>query len=131
MKTIFNALAIATLVMFSSCATTAKFPVSDIVPAATISAKKGQDNQKNFTVKITAKDLASPERLSPPGNNYSIWIVTKEYGVKNIGQLNVKNANNTTFQTTTPFDFDQIFITVEDQGDQQFPEGMVICATKI
>ena len=59
-----------------------------------------------------------------------IWLF-KKYGVKNIGQLNVKNANNTTFQTTTPFDFDEIFITVEDQGDQQFPEGMVICSTKI
>ncbi len=117
--------------MLNSCATTATFPISSIVPAATISAKKKKDTNKNFILQITAKNLASADRLNPSGNNYSLWIVTKEYGIKNVGQLNGKNAKKATFKTTTPFDFNELFITVENQGDLKYPTGTEIARTKI
>ena len=113
-----------TLILFlSSCTKSIHFPVSTVVPAANISAIKKIDNQKNFALEITARNMASAARLDPPGNNYSVWIVTKEYGVKNIGQLNVENAKKTIFKTVTAFDFNEVFITVEDRGDLQYPIG--------
>lgn len=119
------------IVLVSSCATKVSFPVSNIVPAADISAKKKTDNNKNFTLEITAKNLASPDRLSPPGNNYSVWVVTNEYGIKNVGQLILDNAEKSTFETVSPFNFNEVFITVEDQGDLKYPTGREITRVKI
>jgi hypothetical protein len=132
MKTFKNALMIVFIVMISSCGSrNVKFPISSIVPAATISATKKIDKQKNISLEITTKNLASADRLDPPGNNYSIWIVTTEYGIKNVGQLNVDNAKKATFKTVTPFDFGEVFITVENQGNLQYHRGVEIARTKL
>lgn len=132
MKTIKNLVLVAFIVMLSSCGSTnVKFPISSVVPAAKIEATKKMDKQKNITLEITTENLASADRLNPPGNNYSIWIVTKDYGVKNVGQLNVDNAKKATFQTVTPFDFNEVFITVENHGDLQYPTGIEIARTKL
>lgn len=131
MKILQSLMALVLILLIHSCSTNVKFPVSSVVPAATITAQKKTDQQKNYTLEIKAQNLASAERLSPPGHNYSIWIVTTEYGVKNVGQLNVDNAEKSTFKTITPFDFDEVFITVERKGDLQYPEGDEIARTKL
>jgi hypothetical protein len=131
MKTTRNLLVFALLVVLGSCATTSKFPVSSIVPAADISAKKTTDKNNNITLEITAKNLASPDRISPAGNNYSIWVVTRDFGIKNVGQLTIRNAKKTSFKTLTPFDFNEVIITVENQGDLMYPAGTEISRTKM
>ncbi|OYZ00962.1 MAG: hypothetical protein B7Y37_08670 [Sphingobacteriia bacterium 28-36-52] len=113
-----------------ACATTAKFPVSTVVPAAEITAKKSTDANKNNTLEITARNLASPDRLVPAGSNYSIWVVSIGQGTKNVGQLLVSNGDKATFKTTTAFDFDEVFITVENQSDLTYPTGVEISRTK-
>ncbi|MBK6392004.1 MAG: hypothetical protein IPF70_15760 [Saprospiraceae bacterium] len=92
MKILKQLLFLIFIALINSCASNAKFPISNVVPAAVISAKKKIDSQNNFNIEITAQNLASADRLDPAGNNYSIWISTKDHGVKNIGQLNVENA---------------------------------------
>jgi hypothetical protein len=132
MKTIKNFLLFTLMVLMSTCSTTkAKFPVSSVTPAADISAKKSMDKQNNYVLEITAKNLAEADRLNPPGNNYSVWVRTIEHGVRNVGQLNVNNAQKTSFKTLTPFDFNEVFITVENQGDLTYPQGVEISRTKI
>lgn len=118
------------IVSLAACATTAKFPVSTVVPAAEITAKKSTDANKNSTLEITARNLASPDRLIPPGTNYSIWVVSKGQGTKNVGQLLVSNGDKATFKTTTAFDFDEVFITVENHSDLTYPTGVEISRTK-
>jgi len=130
LKFINNALIIVFILSLSACSSTATFPSSSIVPAANITAKKKKGIQNNFTLEITSQYLASADRLDPPGNNYSIWIVSTKYGVKNVGQLNVINAEKNIYKTTTPFDFEEVIITVEDQGDLQYPQGVEIARTK-
>ena len=128
---LFNYFFVLTLfVAFASCATTAKFPVSSVVPAAEITAKKKTDDNKNNTLEIKARNLASPDRLVPAGSNYSIWVVSKGQGTKNVGQLLVTNGDKATFKTTTAFDFDEVFITVENQSDLSYPTGVEISRTK-
>ena len=72
MKNTKKILLIAIVAILSSCANTKKFPVSNIVPAAHISVKKNINSQKNFTLEITVQNLASPERINPPGKNYIV-----------------------------------------------------------
>jgi len=115
--------------LMTSCATTAKFPVSDVVPTADITAKIKKDKQNNFGITITAKYLASAERLSPPKNTYVVWIVTKESGVNNSGQLKNENAKKNSLKTLTSFEPLEIFITAEDEGTVTFPTGTEISRT--
>lgn len=131
MKSIRNLLLIALAAMLGSCGTTSKFPVSSIVPAADISARKKTDSHNNITLEITAKGLASPDRLNPAGKNYSVWVVTNDFGIKNVGQINIKNAKKSTLKTVTPFDFSEVFITVENQGNLLSPTGAEISRTKM
>lgn len=116
-----NVLFLILVFILTSCGSTVRFPISNKLPAAEITAKIKQDKNKNYAISITAKNLASPDRLNPPKNNYSIWIVTEKNGTKNIGQLVNKNAEKTVLKTTTPFRVVEIFITAEDQGNMSYP----------
>lgn len=128
MKPINYALIGALALMLASCGTTAKFPVSDVVPAADFSVKKRQDKNDNFKIQITAKNLASPERLNPPRSSYVVWIKTYE-GYRNIGQLNIKNAKKAELNTLSPHPFTEVLITAEDSGATDSPAGPYITST--
>lgn len=129
MKTVKSVLIGALVVLLCSCATAIKFPTSNTAPAADITVAKKQDKNKNFVIEVTAKNLASPDRLTPSKSNYSVWIVTENSGTKNIGQLKNKNAKTATLKTSTPFDFKEIFITAEDEGDNSYPSSFEISRT--
>jgi hypothetical protein len=131
MKTVPYLFAFIITILVTSCATTAKFPISTVVPAAEIKAIKKTDSNKNSTLEIVAKNLASPERLNPPGKVYSIWIITNDSGIKNVGQLLIENGKKSKFKTVTPFDFSEVFITVENEGDLKLPIGSEISRIKI
>lgn len=129
MKSLINLLFVTVLVLLTSCATTAKFPVSSVTPAAEITAKKKQDKNNNYVIEVTAKNLASAERIDPTKKNYNVWIVTENNGTKNAGMLVNKNAKTASLKTSTPFDVKEIFITAEDQGDYSYPVGIEIART--
>ena len=113
----------------TSCASTAKFPVSSTVPAADITATKKQDKHKNYVIELTARNLAEANRLNPPKNNYSVWIIVDNGVTKNVGQLTNKNAKKAVLKTLTPFNVKEIFITAEEQGDLTYPAGVEISRT--
>jgi len=129
MKSLINLLFVTVLVLLTSCATTAKFPVSSVTPAAEITAKKKQDKNNNYVIEVTAKNLASADRIDPSKKNYNVWIVTENNGTKNAGMLVNKNAKTASLKTSTPFDVKEIFITAEDQGDYSYPVGIEIART--
>lgn len=129
MKALKSIIFVVVVLFLVSCSSTAKFPTSKVTPAAEITAKKKQDSNKNYVIYVTAENLASADRLSPPKNNYSVWIVTDNDGTKNIGQLIVKNAKKATLTATTPFKIREIFITAEDQGSNSYPSGVEISRT--
>jgi hypothetical protein len=129
MKSLINLVFVAVLALLTSCATTAKFPVSSVTPAAEITAKKKQDKNKNYVIEVIAKNLASANRVDSTKKNYSVWIVTENNGTKNAGMLVNKNAKTASLKTATPFDVKEIFITAEDQGDYSYPVGIEIART--
>ena len=91
MKSFINVLSVTIILFLTSCATTTKFPVSNITPAAEITAKKKQDSNKNYIIEVTAKNLASANRVDPSKKNYNVWIVTENSSTKNAGMLVNKN----------------------------------------
>lgn len=128
MKNTQTILVLVIAMILTSCATTIKFPVSDTIPSAEIFAAKKQDKHDNCKITVTAKYLASPERLKPPKKTYVVWIKT-EQGVKNVGQLKNKNAKKAELVTLSPFDVSEIFITAEEKGNISYPAGIEISRT--
>ena len=114
------------IILMTSCATVVKFPVSTVEPAADITAKIKNDKQNNFVIEVTANYLASAERLSPPKKMYVVWIITKENGTSNIGQMKNDNVQKMKLQTISSFEPKQIFITAEDEGTITVPMGIEI-----
>jgi hypothetical protein len=126
MENISNTSLLALSFLITSCATTVKFPTSIVTPAADILAKKVVDRNGNFKISITAKNLASTDRLNPPQSVYIAWITTETEGIRSIGRLTNKNAKTASIETLTPFAFTEIFITAEGQTDVSYPSGVEI-----
>lgn len=131
MKTIKHAIAGVFIVLLTSCGSTAKFPTSVITPAAEIVAKTSTDKNNNTTIEVTAKNLASADRLDPPKKSYVVWITTEDNGTKNMGLLNSKNGSKAVLKATTPFKVKEIYITAEDQGNISYPAGIEISRTSL
>lgn len=129
MKSLINLLLVTVLVFLTSCGSTSKFPVSSVTPAAEITAKMKQDKNKNYLIEVTAKNLASADRIDPSKKNYNVWLVTENNGTKNAGMLVNKNAKTASLKTSTPFEVKEIFITAEDKGDYSYPVGIEISRT--
>lgn len=126
MKSVFF---VALVALLTSCGSTVKFPISSVTPAAEISAKMKQDDNKNKIIEVNAKNMASAERLNPPMKNYVVWILTDTDRNVNIGQLLNKNGKKSYLKTSTPFNVREIFITAEEKGDVTYPSGIEISRT--
>jgi PBP1b-binding outer membrane lipoprotein LpoB len=126
MMKLINIAIIALVLFLASCATAVKFPVSELVPAADIVAKKKQDKNGNYKISIVAKNLAAAERLTPPRSNYIVWIVTESSGVIGVGRLINKNAKTASIEALTPYNFKEVVITAEDHDGVTIPSGTEI-----
>lgn len=112
--------------IIASCSPVTKFPVSSVAPAANITAKKKVDKNKNYVIEVTARNMASPDRLPTPKTAYVVWAVTKSEGTKNIGQLRNENAEKATLETLSAFEPLELIITAEDEGNVSYPGGVEI-----
>lgn len=117
--------------LLTSCTSTTKFPVSSVTPEADISATVKKDKSNNYAISVTAKNLASAERLSPPKKTYIVWIETRDNGVKNIGQLKGKRDKDAKLETVSSFDPLEIIITAENESDISYPTGIEISRSRI
>ena len=119
---------------FSSCARKVKFQNSSVVPAAKGSVKVKKDDNNNYGIKISIKNLAEPDRLQPSKHTYVVWMQTADNGTKNIGQINsstgfLSSKLKASFETVSSFKPIKIFITAEDDAAIQYPGMEVILST--
>lgn len=131
MKTIKNLVFISVVALMTSCASTAKFPVSSAVPAADITAKTKKQGKPNYLVTITANNLAASERLEPSKKIYVIWAVSDAGIIRNVGHFTQKNAVKATYKASFPYQPVEIFITAEDEEGLCEPAGIEITRTKL
>lgn len=131
MKLLALSIAAAGIFLISSCGNTTRFPVSSFAPAADIKAKTKIDKNNNHVITVTAKNLASPDRVDAASNAYVIWIRTDDNKVMNLGQLRNENAQTASLTTVTPYDPKEIFITLEEQGSVSTPSGTEISRAEV
>jgi len=126
MKTKIYLSVLITCLILSSCATTYRFPISSIAPAADGTAKFTKDKNKNYIVDVKVKYLSNADRLIPAKRLYVVWIKTDTGDIKNIGQLMSDNKNNASLSGTTSSRPVQIFVTAEDAGNSNWPSEQEI-----
>lgn len=121
MKAITHLTLLVFLMTLGSCATSVKFPVSTIVPAAEGSASIKKDNNNNYLIDLKVKYLASPDRLTPARQHYVVWIVTADGTNINLGMLVSDSNNNASLKGVSSSKPVQILVTAEDTGDAKWP----------
>ena len=107
-----------------------KMNASPVIPAAEGAAKFGKAKNDNTSVDVTVKHLAHPEKLTPPANNYVVWLrAGKGAPAQNIGALTVdKNLVGKLSTVTALHSFD-LFVTAEAAGPVQQPTGQPLLWT--
>lgn len=135
-KIILTVLTVFTISVFgSSCAQKIVFQPSEIVPAATGKVKVKKDDNNNYSINLDVKNLAESKRLTPPQNTYVVWMMTKESGVKNIGQIKTSSGFlsskiKASLKVVTPFEPTRIFITAERNNDVPYPGTQEVLTTR-
>lgn len=90
---------------------------------------KGGNGNSKLTLK--AKYLTSPERLTPARRVYIIWLQTKDNGLINLGQLETDSSSKVSFETITPYEPNEVFITAEDNAALKYLTGQKITRAKL
>lgn len=128
------ALAIAMIFSISSCATKTKFLASPVVPAAEGIVSVKQDNNKNYNIGISIRNLAEPTRLQPAKNMYVVWMEGDDNETKNIGQIKsshsmISKTLKGSFETVSAVRPKKVFITAENDPAIQYPNYSDIILT--
>lgn len=116
--------------IFTSCAKTITFPVSEVIPTAEAKAKITTDKNKNYVINLTVDYLASPDRLKPSKKTYVVWLETEDSGIQNVGQMipSKKNkASLTVIKSAKPI---RIIVTAENDADAQKPGSLEVLRSK-
>jgi hypothetical protein len=120
-------------IAFGSTAQTIQFNTSTVAPAAEGQVKFKKDNNNNYSVDVVVENLASPKKLTPPKDNYIVWIESGD-GTKNAGKISlskpmlskVLKGSLTTISSAKPT---KVFITAEMEGDVKEPGKTIVLET--
>ena len=135
MKNFISGILMITMLFFiASCATTASFLNSSVVPAATGKVTVKQDKNENYSVKVQIDDLAAIERLQMAKDTYVVWLETDKGNAENLGQLVsstgfMSNQHTATLETVTSFKPVRIFVTAENGINVRYPSSDEILTT--
>jgi hypothetical protein len=106
------------------------------VPAAEGTVKIKRDNNRNYMIRISISNLAEVTKLQTSKQTYVVWMLTNKEKTENIGQLNssgsfLSSQLNASFHTISSSKPVKIFITAENDGTVQIPEGQFVLTTNI
>ena len=123
------------ILSISSCAKTIHFSPSVVVPAASGVVKVKKDQNNNYGISVSLRNLAPSKNLTPSRQNYVVWVDTESNGVKNIGQVNTSTSIlsktlKANLNANIPFKIKQVFITAEDVQNVASPGTQIVLTTK-
>lgn len=91
--------------------------------------KTGHNGNLDLDIKTAA--LAAPSSLTPAENAYVVWLQPPGKDPQNLGELRVDKKLNGELHTVTPFKRFKIFITAEQNAQEQAPEGMQVLSATV
>jgi hypothetical protein len=136
MKKSITPITLLALILFvCSCARKAMFTKSVVVPSASGQVKVKKDNNSNYSIRVSVRDLTVPENLVPPRNTYVVWSQTKKGKLINLGKINTSRSMlargyKASLSAVSPARPQRIFITAEDRATVESPGTSVILTTE-
>ncbi|MDZ7606479.1 MAG: hypothetical protein U5K79_13030 [Cyclobacteriaceae bacterium] len=120
--------------LFSECATKAKFQPSRVVPAAQGDVKVKSDHNNNYAIQINIESLAEVEKLQTSKNSYVAWMETDQGRTINLGQLKsssglMSSKLKASLETKSSFKPVKIFVTTEQDTNASYPSTDIIMET--
>ncbi|MHB2025901.1 MAG: hypothetical protein ACYCPQ_04590 [Elusimicrobiota bacterium] len=101
-----------------------KMSVSPTIPAAEGTVRFAKAGNGNTSINVEVNHLANTEKLTPPTNNYVVWVLKNQNEQpQNIGALIIDKNLTGTLETITPLHSFRLFITAEGSGQVQKPTG--------
>ncbi|MGA0560059.1 hypothetical protein ACO2Q8_25585 [Larkinella sp. VNQ87] len=124
-------LILCVLTAFNACTPKMSFKTSSLAPAANGNVNVKKDRNKNYTLKVSVRNLAEPKNLTPAKNTYLVWMKQNDNSVKKLGQLNPSGKSLTaSLNATAVAKPEEIFVTAEDNSDILYPAGQTILTTE-
>lgn len=117
-------------VLLTSCSKRVVFPDSPSMPGADVVLKIDKNKNNNYEMELEVENIARPNRLTPPRNNYVVWLETSSHGTINIGNLMVSSRNRGSLTTVTPYKPIRVFISAEDKQDVIFPSSQIVLSSE-
>jgi hypothetical protein len=119
------------ILLVGSCTPSMNFLSSSVVPAATGKANVKRDKNANYLIEINVRNLAPPDRLTPPQRIYVVWMESDRNTIKKLGLLEPSSkALNASLSTTAVANPNRIFVTAEGSPEIQYPVGTEVLATE-
>lgn len=117
-------------ILVTSCAKRVVFPDSPSMPGADVVLKVEKNKNNNYELELEIENIARPNRLTPPRNNYVVWLETSSHGTINVGNLEVSSRNRASLTTVTPYKPIRMFISAEDKQDVIFPSSQIVLTSE-
>ena len=99
---------------------------SEQVPGATAELNVAKEKNGNVQVKLTARNLAKPGRLTPSAKTYVVWVQQEGAQPKSQGELKVGNNHKGDLKTATTFHTFNVFVTAENDSQTKLPSDQVV-----
>ena len=85
----------------------------------------------NTTVTIKVEHLARPTLLTPPANEYVVWIDPEDGAPQNQGTLQVGDNQKADLKMTTSSSKFKILVTAENEQHPKTPSNRVVLSTDV
>jgi hypothetical protein len=95
-------------------------------PAAEGKAISSTDRNGNTAVEIQVKHMATPQSLTPPRQNYLVWVQPRGQSPELLGALRVNSDLEGSLKASTTYKTFDIFVTAEDQLHADQPSSTVV-----
>ncbi|MGA2260843.1 MAG: hypothetical protein ABSH28_05345 [Acidobacteriota bacterium] len=102
-----------------------KYPMTaaSIVPGARGEVEISKDKNGNTRLKMTVQHLANLANLTPRATAYVVWFQERGGNSENQGQLKMDKNLMATFETVTPLESFDVFVTAEQDLRAKGPSG--------
>ncbi|HZD92614.1 MAG TPA: hypothetical protein VE133_00080 [Candidatus Sulfotelmatobacter sp.] len=95
-------------------------------PAAEGKVITSTDRNANTSVEVQVKHMATPQSLTPPRQNYLVWVQPRGKDPELLGVLRVNSDLEGSLKATTPHKDFEVFVTGEDNVRPETPSSTVI-----
>lgn len=97
---------------------------SSTMPSVEGAVEFSTTDDGNTSIRLRAKHLARPERLTPPAQTYVVWIQpAKADPPQSVGALTVDDQLNGGLEAVTAFKSFELFVTAEPSPTVRAPTG--------